>query len=383
MTVIPEVPDKLPFAGTTIFTTMSALAAETGAVNLGQGFPDFPMSAALSDLVADAMRAQYNQYAPMAGWLPLREAIATKIELLYGCRPDPVTDITVTPGGTYAIYTALTTLLQPGDEVIVFEPAYDSYVPNIIVNGARPVLIPLTGEFRIPWSEVERQVTSRTRAIVINSPHNPTGSVLHPDDIEALTALIHKHPLFIISDEVYEHLVFDGIPHLSLLRYPALRERAFVCFSFGKTYHCTGWKIGYAVAPEKMTTPFRKIHQYNCFSCHTPVQVALAQYLETRDAYLQLGAFMQQKRDYFISLLQSSRFDLLPSSGSYFVCARYNKISELDDAAFATWLTRRHGVATIPLSAFYQQKTDSGLIRFCFAKKESTLEKAARQLCAV
>lgn len=377
------IPDKLPFVGTTIFTTMSALATETGAINLGQGFPDFSMSPVLTDLVCQAMRDQHNQYAPMAGWLPLREAIAEKIDFLYGARVNPATEITITPGGTYAIYTALTCLLQPGDEVIVFEPAYDSYIPNIVVNGAKPVLIPLTDQFRIPWQQVTAAITERTRAIIINSPHNPTGTILHDDDIAALQQLIQDHPLYIISDEVYEHLVFDQQPHRSILAHPVLRARAFVCFSFGKTYHCTGWKIGYAVAPPALSSLFRKLHQFNCFSCHTPVQVALATYLQHREAYLELGKTMQAKRDYFLSLLQNSRFDFLHSSGSYFICARYHRINDWNDAAFAEWLTRQHGVATIPLSAFYQQKTDSKLIRFCFAKADSTLELAAKKLCAV
>ncbi|MFT4023357.1 MAG: methionine aminotransferase [Flavihumibacter sp.] len=376
-------PDKLPFVGPTIFTAMSALAAEEGAVNLGQGFPDFPMSGQLIDLVTTAMRQQHNQYAPMAGWLPLREAIAGKISFLYNATVDPVNEITITPGGTYAIYTALTCLLQPGDEVIVFEPAYDSYIPNIVLNGAKPVLIPLTDSFRIPWQQVEAAIGPRTRAIIINSPHNPTGTVLQEADICALQAIISRHPLFLVSDEVYEHLVFDNKTHLSLLRYPDLRARAFVCFSFGKTYHCTGWKIGYAVAPPALTTVFRKVHQFNCFSCHTPVQVALAAYLGDRDAYLQLGKTMQAKRDYFISLLQKSRFDLLPSGGSYFICARYHRINNMADIDFVRWLTITHKVTGIPVSAFYREATDSRLVRFCFAKKESTLEAATARLCLV
>lgn len=380
---MPAFPDKLPFVGTTIFTTMSALAAEVGAVNLGQGFPDFPMSTELTSLVAEAMAEQFNQYAPMAGWLPLREAIAEKSRNLYNAAINPATEITITPGGTYAIFTALTCFLRPGDEVIVFEPAYDSYIPDIVVNGAVPVRIALSENFRIPWPEVEKRISSRTRAIIINSPHNPTGAVLQPEDISALTRIVQQHDLYLISDEVYEHLVFDKLEHLSLLRYPALREKSFVCFSFGKTYHCTGWKVGYAIAPAAMMASFRKVHQFNCFSVHTPVQVALAKYMTNTGAYLELGAAMQSKRDYFLQLMKGSRFDFLSSSGSYFICARYNRISDLPDAAFAAWLARNHGVATIPLSAFYLEPPDSQTIRFCFAKQESTLEKAAKQLLSV
>ncbi len=377
---MPAIPSKLPRVGTTIFTTMSALAAQHGAVNLGQGFPDFPMDPALHELVAKAMRDNYNQYAPMPGHLPLREALAEKFHYLYGCEVDPETEITITPGGTYAIYSAFTTILQPGDEVIVLEPAYDSYIPNIEVNGGVAVRVALNGDFSIPWQAVESAMGARTRAIVLNSPHNPTGSVLREDDIRELQRLAAKQDFFIISDEVYEHLVFDGLEHHSMLRYADLRARSFVCFSFGKTYHCTGWKLGYCVAPPETTLEFRKVHQYNSFSCFTPTQVALAAFLQERGAYLNLGAEMQAKRDLFIRRMAGSRFDLMPSSGSYFICAGYEKISDLPDLAFARQLTVDHGVAVIPVSAFYQEASTVNRIRFCFAKSGETLERATEKL---
>ena len=373
---------KLPHVGTTIFTTMSALAAEHQAVNLGQGFPDFPMPEALREGVSKAMRDGHNQYAPMPGYGPLRAKLAEKVADLYGASVDPNTEVTITPGGTYAIYTALTTLVHPGDEVIVFEPAYDSYIPNIELNGGVAVTIGLTyPDYRIDWEEVKRRITQKTRAIVINSPHNPTGNVLTDLDIVALRAIVADHPqLYIISDEVYEHLIFDGMPHLSMLRYADLRERSFVCFSFGKVYHCTGWKLGYCIAPVALMKEFRKVHQFNVFTCFAPAQVALADYLDNKEGYLLLGSFLQKKRDLFLSLMQGSRFDFLPSRGSYFVCAKYNKISDQSDTDFAIRLIKEAGVATIPVSAFYRSGDDHKVLRFCFAKKEETLREAAKRL---
>lgn len=363
---------------------MSALAAELNAVNLGQGFPDFPMDSRLTEAVDRAMRNQFNQYAPMPGWMPLREKLAEKIELLYGQRVDPGSSITITPGGTYAIYTALTTILAPGDEVIVLEPAYDSYVPNITANGARAVLVPMDlDNFCIDWQRVAAAITPRTKAIIINSPHNPTGYILREPDIAALRELVTRHDLFIISDEVYEHLIYDGAPHLSLLRYPDLFARSFVCFSFGKVFHCTGWKLGYCVAPPAFTAEFRKVHQFNCFSCHTPSQVGITEYLDNTAAYLQLGAFLQAKRDHFIALMSATRFTLKPSYGSYFICAGYSQISEERDADFAIRITREKGVATIPVSAFFQSGKDEKLVRFCFAKKPETLEAAVEKLLSL
>ena len=375
---------KLPNVGTTIFTVMSGLAAEYKAVNLGQGFPDFPMSKELTDLVNKAMNDGFNQYSPMPGWMPLREAIAEKVQHLYQTSINPDTDITITPGGTYAIYSAFTTILQAGDEVIVFEPAYDSYIPNIEINGAKAVTINLVyPDYHIDWEAVRKAINPKTKAIIINSPHNPTGSVIGEKDIEELRKTVEGTNIFIISDEVYEHLIFDGIPHQSILRYPDLLQRSFVCFSFGKVYNCTGWKLGYCIAPPELTKEFRKVHQFNCFSCHTPTQVALAQFLKDKEAYQSLSGYMQGKRDYFSKLMQQTKFDMLESHGSYFICAKYDRISDENDKDFAIRLTKEAGVATIPVSAFYQNGKDDKVLRFCFSKKEETLEQAVEKLLKV
>ncbi|MCS3798287.1 methionine aminotransferase [Niastella sp. OAS944] len=379
-----QIQSKLPQVGTTIFTVMSALATGHKAVNLGQGFPDFPMSAGLTALVTEAMNNGYNQYAPMPGWMPLREAVAEKIEFLYNSIVSPDTDITITPGGTYAIYTALTTVLQPGDEVIVFEPAYDSYIPNIVVNGAVPVRINLQfPEYKINWAEVREKITPKTRVIMLNSPHNPTGAVLREEDILQLRELVKDTNIIIVSDEVYEHIVFDNVKHQSILRYPDLVQRSFICFSFGKVYHCTGWKLGYCVAPAAFTSEFRKVHQFNCFSCHTPSQVALATFLRNKDSYLSLASFLQNKRDYFLQLMKDTRFTMLDSKGSYFICAKYDRISDETDKDFAVRITKEFGVAVIPVSAFYQNATDNKVVRFCFGKKEETLALAAERLARI
>ena len=360
---------------------MSALATQHGAVNLGQGFPDYPMSEELVSLVNQAMRENYNQYAPMPGWLPLREAIAEKANFLYGATLNPDTEITIAPGGTYAIYSAFTAILNPGDEVIVFEPAYDSYIPNIEVNGAKVVTIDLVyPDYHIDWNKVRAAITPHTKAMIINSPHNPTGAVLTPADIEELRKTVAGTNIFIISDEVYEHLIFDELPHQSMLRYPDLLERSFVCFSFGKVYNCTGWKIGYCIAPAPLMKEFRKIHQFNCFTCHTPVQVGLANFLSNREAYLNLSSQMQEKRDYFSKLMQNTRFELLTSHGSYFIGAKYHQISDENDFDFAVRLTKEAGVTTIPVSAFYQKGKDDKVLRFCFSKKNETLEQAVERL---
>jgi len=378
---MPTINSKLPATGTSIFTVMSALASEHGAINLGQGFPDFHMDAELAERAAKAIVDGHNQYVPMAGYLPLRESIAHKIASLYSAEVSASDEITITPGGTYAIYTAFTALLEPGDEVIVMEPAYDSYIPNIIANGAKPVCIPLIfPEYKIDWEKVRAAISSKTKAIIVNSPHNPTGSVLSHDDMLTLQELLRDTKIFLITDEVYEHLVFDGKKHHSVLNYPELFHRSFACFSFGKVYNCTGWKLGYCVAPRALTAEFRKIHQFNAFCCFTPTQIALAEHLRHPEPYLRLGGFMQQKRDVFIEAMKGSGFDLLNSSGSYFVCGTYARISDKPAMELAVELTKTIGVATIPVSAFYLDGRDDNVLRFCFAKKEETLMEAANRL---
>jgi methionine aminotransferase len=379
-----QINSKLPNVGTTIFTVMSALATEHKAVNLGQGFPDFPMSEELTAKVAEAMKNGHNQYAPMPGLIGLRESIAEKVEFLYNTKVNPDTEITITPGGTYAIYSSLTTILQPGDEVILFEPAYDSYIPNIEINGAKAIPLPLTyPDYKIDWDLVRSSINAKTKAILINSPHNPTGSVLDKNDIAELKSIVAGTNIFIVSDEVYEHLIYDDLPHESMLKYPELFERSFVNFSFGKTYHCTGWKLGYCIAPAAFTKEFRKVHQFNCFSCFTPAQVALADYLKNKEAYLSLPRFMQQKRDYFVELMKQTKFDLLPTSGSYFVCASYGRFSDEADKDLAIRLTKEAGVATIPLSAFYHNQKDDKVVRFCFSKQNRTLQQAVERLMKI
>ena len=379
--MLPNIHSKLPEVTTTIFTTMSALAAEHKAINLGQGFPDYPMSGELVALVAKAMQEGNNQYVHMCGLPLLREKIADKVKALYDTNIDPGSEITITPGGTYAIYTALTAVLQPGDEVIVFEPAYDSYIPNIEINGGKAVRIALIHpSYKVDWQLVRQSITPRTKFIMLNTPHNPTGMVLDAADIEELRVIVRDTGIFILSDEVYEHLIFDGMKHESILRYPDLFERSFVCFSFGKVYHCTGWKLGYCIAPEKWMKEFRKVHQFNCFTCNSPMQYALAEFVTQKENYLQLGSFLQQKRDYFQHLMLQTKFKALPSHGSYFQLYSYESFSGESEKDFAIRLTREYGVATIPVSAFYKDGVDNKVLRFCFSKKESTLEAAAERL---
>ena len=377
----PAINSKQPNAATTICTVMSVLAAQHNAINLGQGFPDFMMDEELTKLVNAAMNNGHNQYVHMNGLLQLRESIAEKINYLYNNAVNADAEITVTPGGTYAIYTALTTILQPGDEVIVFEPAYDSYIPTIEINGAVPVIIPMRfPDYSIDWDLVKQKISGKTKALIINTPHNPTGMILNADDIAQLKAVVKDTNLFIISDEVYEHLIYDGKQHESMLRHPELYERSFVCFSFGKTYHCTGWKIGYCVAPAGLMAEFRKIHQFNCFSTNSTVQFALADYLKQKDKYLQLGNFLQKKRDYFANMMLQTKFKALPSYGSYFQLFSYNEISNEEEKDFAIRLTKEYKVTGIPVSVFYKSSTDNKVLRFCFAKKESTLEEAVNRL---
>ncbi|PSL49283.1 2-keto-4-methylthiobutyrate aminotransferase [Chitinophaga niastensis] len=375
---------KLPNVGTTIFSVMSALAAEYKAINLSQGFPDYDCSNELKAMVNEAMQQGHNQYAVMPGLMSLRSAIASKISNLYQQTVNPEMEITITPGGTYAIFTAIATCIHPGDEVIIFEPAYDSYIPNVLVNGGKPVLIPLSfPDYRINWTEVRSKITPRTKMIMLNTPHNPTGSILQENDLQELEKLVTEFNLLVLSDEVYEHLIFDGAQHHSILRYPAIYRNSFVTFSFGKVFHNTGWKMGYCVAPEHLMKEYRKVHQYLCFSVNTPMQYGLAKFLETPAHYLELPAFYQQKRDYFLQLMKDTRFTPLSSQGSYFQLMKYDRISDEGDRAFATRLTKEFGVAAIPVSAFYQDGKDDHVIRFCFAKKQETLELAAARLAQI
>ena len=379
--MIPDIQSKLPHVGTTIFTVMSMMANEYKAINLGQGFPDYPMNNELIALVNKAMLNNHNQYVHMNGLPALRESLSEKISSLYNNNTNPESEITITPGGTYAIYTALTTILQPGDEVIVFEPAYDSYIPTIELNGALPVLIPLVyPEYKIDWEHVRQRITAKTKLIMLNTPHNPTGAVLGADDIKQLQSVVKDTAIFIMSDEVYEHLIFDGKQHESMLRYPDLYARSFVCFSFGKVYDCTGWKIGYCVAPPALMKEFRKVHQFNCFSCNSPVQFALAEFLKEKENYLQLGNRLQKKRDFLKNLMQQTKFKALPSHGSYFQLYSYSGITDETEKEFAIRLTKEYGVATIPTSVFYKNELDNKVLRFCFSKNENTLEEAANRL---
>lgn len=369
---------KLPNIGTSIFTVMSQLAVKHHAINLGQGFPDFPMSPELIECVHKAMKEGGNQYAHTNGVPLLREALAEKVQFLYGTTIHPETDITITPGGTYGLYTAFTTIIQPGDEVIIFEPAYDSYLPNITINGG--VVVPIALEFptyRIPWDKVKAAITPKTKAILVNTPHNPTGTVMTAADMMILQEIIVANNLYLISDEVYEHLIYDKLKHETVLKYPELYKRSFVIYSFGKTYHCTGWKLGYCVAPENLSKEFRKVHQFNVFSCDTPKQIGIANYMRNKDAYLTLGNFYQVKRDYLRALLKDTPLQPIPSSGSYFESYSYASISNESDQVFAQKLVSEYGVATIPMSAFYHDGTDHKVIRLCFAKENITLEAAA------
>ena len=381
----PVLTSRLPNVGTTIFTVMSALAAETGAVNLGQGFPDFGCDPALVDAVTRAMQAGHNQYPPMPGVPALRQAMASKMQALYGLACDPNTDITVTAGATQAILTTILAVVHPGDEVIVLEPCYDSYVPNIELAGGVVVRVPLTpGSFRPDFDRISAAITPRTRAILINSPHNPSGQVWSAADMLQLQDLLAPTNVLLISDEVYEHMVFDGQQHQSAARFPGLAARAFIISSFGKTYHVTGWKVGTVVAPAALTAEFRKVHQFNVFTVNTPMQHALAAYMADPAPYLNLPAFYQRKRDLFRDGLASTRFKLLPGAGTYFQCVDISGLAvperDLPEAAFCQWLTREMGVAAIPLSAFYGNGFDQKVVRFCFAKQDETLREALKRL---
>ena len=381
----PTLTTKLPAVGTTIFTVMSALASETGAVNLGQGFPDFNCDPALVNEVTKAMNAGLNQYPPMPGILPLRQAIATKIEAMYGRRYSPDTEITVTAGATQAIITIILAVVRPGDEVIVLEPCYDSSVPNLDLAGGTVVRVPLTpGTFRPDFAKISAAINAKTRAILINSPHNPSATVWTEADMRQLQNLLAPTDVLLISDEVYEHMVFDGALHQSAARFPGLAARAFIVSSFGKTYHVTGWKVGYVAAPAALSQEFRKVHQFNVFTVNTPMQHALAAFMTKPDPYLELPDFYQRKRDLFRAGLAKTHFKLLPSTGSYFQCVDISDLTvperNLPEADFCQWLTREIGVAAIPLSAFYGNGFDQHVVRFCYAKKDETIQLALERL---
>lgn len=384
--ILTSLKSKLPNVGTTIFTVMSKLATETGAINLSQGFPGFDCSPELVSLVEQYLRKGFNQYAPMTGVPALREAIAQKTADQYGVNYDPETEITITSGATEAIFAAVTAVVQPGDEVLVFEPAYDSYVPAIDLNGGIPVYITLTPpDYGIDWQVVREKITDKTRLIMVNTPHNPTGHVWTPDDLAQLADLVRDRDIWIVSDEVYEHILFDGGAgpghvHNSLMTHPELRERTFIIGSFGKTFHITGWKIGYCLAPKELSVEFRKIHQYLTFSTVTPIQHALADYLKEPDHYRQLSTFYQRKRDLFLAGLQGSRFTWKPAEGSFFQTVSYAAITDEPDYDLAIRLTKEIGVASIPVSVFYHQKNDYKVLRFCFAKDDAVLEEAAERL---
>lgn len=372
---------KLPGTGTNIFSVMSKLAEEHQAINLSQGFPDYECDPKLIEYVAEAMRQGFNQYAPMTGLPALREVIAEKMNQLYGTNYHPETEINITAGGTQAIFTALSAYIHPGDEVIIFEPAYDAYAPTIKLLGGLVKPYELAPpQYEIDWEMVKKLFSANTKMIILNSPQNPTGCVLSEKDIKALIKLTKNTDIMILSDEVYEHIIFDGKQHHSVALYPELRERSFIVASFGKLLHTTGWKLGYCLAPEQMMKEFRKIHQFNVFSVNTPMQVGIARYLKDPQSYLGLSAFFQQKRDLFRSLLAETKFKLLPCDGSYFQCVSYEHLSDEKDVAMAERLIKEYGVASIPVSAFYIRNTDHHVLRFCFAKKQETLEKAVERL---
>ena len=376
-----QIQSKLPHVGTTIFTVMSALANEHGAINLSQGFPNFPSSEKLNGLVYEYMQKGFNQYAPMAGVPLLRERLAAKAKTLYGATINPDTEITITAGATQAIFTAISAFVRPGDEVVLLEPAYDSYRPSVEVNGGIAVPYDLKApHYRPDWTEIAALITPRTRMIVFNTPHNPTGTTLKAEDLQALSRLTSGTDILVLSDEVYEHLIYDAQAHQSVLRYPELWQRSLAVYSFGKTFHNTGWKIGYCLAPAHLMAEFRKVHQFNVFSVNTPMQHALADYLADAGTYLSLPGFYQQKRDFFLDALQGSRLRPLPCEGTYFCTFDYSAISQEPDTEFAKRMTREFGVAAIPVSVFYSDSRDEQIIRLCFAKTEETLQQAGALL---
>ncbi|MEM9053126.1 MAG: methionine aminotransferase [Bacteroidota bacterium] len=372
-----DISTKLPKVGTTIFTVMSKMAQDHGAINLSQGFPDFEVDPLLISFVSKEMRDGNNQYAPLAGAMPLREAIAKKTKDLHGANYNPETEITVTAGATQAIFTAITALVKEEDEVIVFTPAYDCYVSPIILNGGKPVYVQLKGpDFKVNWGDVKKVVTRKTRLIIINSPHNPSGSVWSEEDMKELEKLATNSDALVLSDEVYEHIVFDGKKHWSASKFPELAKRSLVVASFGKTFHVTGWKLGYIIAPENLMKEFKKVHQYLVFCVNAPMQLAIANYLEEPSRYNDIAKMYEKKRDTFLAQLEGSRFKFKPTEGSYFQLLDYSSISKLDEVKFAEKLTKENGVASIPVSVFYHQPLEQNCLRFCFAKSDETLEKA-------
>ncbi|MEI7977255.1 MAG: methionine aminotransferase [Bacteroidota bacterium] len=379
-----SIKSKLPNANTSIFAVMTALANEHNAINLAQGFPDFDVSPNLIELVNKYMKQGMNQYAPMPGLLSLREKIAQKTFDLYSAQYDPNTEITIVPGATHGIYAVMSAMISEGDEVIVIEPCYDCYVPSIALNGGRAIFVELKlPEFKIDWNEVKKLVNFKTKMILINTPHNPTGSILNAQDLQKLEKIVRGTDVIICSDEVYEHMVFDKVEHQSVARFPALAERSFIVSSFGKTYSTTGWKMGYILAPANLTVELRKIHQFMAFSTNTPIQYAMAEFIDNKDIYKELAGFYQEKRDYFRKLLKGSNFKLMPCQGSYFQLLNYSKITQEKDTDFAIRLTKENKIASIPVSVFYHKQTDNQLLRFCFAKQNETLEKAAEKLVKI
>lgn len=389
----PAFPSRLPEVGTTVFTVMSALATKHQAINLGQGFPDFPCDRELISKVNVAMLADHNQYPPMIGVAELRQGVSQKISALYSHDYDPDTEITITAGGTQGILTTILSCVSPGDDVVIIEPAYDSYRPSIELAGGKTVAVSLAANcdaqgcvssYSIPWDELTKAINSKTRLIIINTPHNPTGMVWQKSDLDRLASLVRNTNALILSDEVYEHMVFDDLNHISITTHPELVARSFVISSFGKTYHVTGWKVGYVAAPAAMMKEFRKVHQFNVFTVNTPMQYGLAEYLKNADHYLALPSFYQAKRDFFSKGLERTRFKLLPTPATYFQCVNYTKLNipqaKMSEADFCSWLTTELGVAAIPVSAFYAKPIESGVIRFCFAKEEKTLTAALERL---
>ncbi len=375
---------QLPHYGTSIFSVMSKIANEHNAINLSQGFPDFDISEELIELVNHYMKEGYNQYAPMQGVLPLRENISKKVKKTYDVDYDPEKEINITAGATQAIYTIISAFIKDDDEAIIFEPAYDSYAPAVELNGGRVKYAKLKSPtYEIDWDELPRMITIQTKLIIINSPHNPTGAVLSKDDMIRLERLTKNSDIVILSDEVYEHLIFDEHVHQSICRFPKLAERSFVVGSFGKTFHATGWKMGYVLAPENLMTEFRKAHQFVVYACNTPVQYAIADFLKYKRNYSKIGKFYQKKRDYFVKHLQKSRFKIIPSYGTYFQLLDYSNISDKKEMDFALWLIKEHGIAAIPISPFYHRRDENKMLRFCFAKKDETLKKAVQILCNI